>query len=116
MKNPVTYIFILFILIIAGTLLYRNYIQKPVYEEKITLNEEFEISTTEIFSIKGKEKSSFKIAKIGASLSGYYIDYELNIDNKKFNKDNINESDYLVKIISSDYKTKAKFIIETKKD
>lgn len=114
MKNSVLYITIVFVLIIGGTLIYRNFIYKPTLEEKITINEEFEITTEQIYKIKDIDNSSFKITKIGASLSGYFIDYNLKIENKTYNKDNIEESDYRVNLVSSDYKTKANFIIQKK--
>lgn len=114
MKNSVLYITIIFILIIAGTLVYKNLIYKPVLEEKITINEEFEITTEQIYKIKDVDDSSFKITKIGASLSGYFIDYNLKIGNNTYNKDNIEKSNYIVNLISSDYKTKANFIIQKK--
>lgn len=116
MDKIVQKIFILFIFIITCSLIYRFFIYKTPIKENIELGQVFEINTKEIYSIKGIKNTEFKITSIGASMNGYILNYSFKIDNKEYNKNNIDESEYIITMVQSDYKTKANFIITKKED
>lgn len=115
MDKVISKIFAIVFAIIACSICYRVFIYKAPVEEKITINEEFTITTGETYAVKGFPESSFKITKIGASLTGYILDYEFKINGNIYNNLNISNSEFELEVISSNYKNEATILI-TKKE
>lgn len=111
MDKTILKILIIFTVVITSGLIYRfGFYTQPI-EHSIVLNEEFTLNVGDKLGLKDDKNSSIEITRIGASLEGYVFDYLFKIDGKEYNKNNINESKYEVKLISSDYKTQAKLLI-----
>lgn len=89
---------------------------------KVNLNETFRIGKNEKVSI---EENTFTITRLGNAtcdrnasgcvFDGLKVEYALTINDKTFDKTNINESPYNVKIGTTDYKNFAEVTI-TKKE
>lgn len=114
MDKVVFKIIILFLVVIIGNLFYQLVLVKPEIKNNIVIGKEFKINLDEAMGFKDIEHTTFEVTQMGASLNGYVFKYELNSKGKIFTQDNIDESNYVVTLGETNYKTYANVTISRK--